>query len=91
MTPDPTFDTTPVAFLVSRHYMLSVETALKQALVARFGTLPPMEEITKHCHRYTTADGTSHFAWLDETPGIGDTMDVSTVILSVAPPKFHTP
>ena len=39
----------------------------------------------------TDEDGVTHYVWVDTKPEIGDTVDLSNPLCSIAPPKIFNP
>jgi hypothetical protein len=76
---------------VSRRHSEFVETTFRDAIVKHLGHMPDNETLRRHGYIYTTKDHVMHLAWLTSAPQIGHTMDPSTIIASVSPPKFYTP
>jgi len=72
-----------------RQYTEFVEKTFRDAIVAHVGYMPDMATVMCRGHIYITQDGTQHLAWLDARPALGDKMDATTVIASVAPPRFN--
>ena len=76
---------------VHKLHMQFTEARLKEALIARFGELPPVEEISAHCLCVIDHENVSHFMWFDVKPAVGECIDVSGALCSIAPPKIYTP
>lgn len=85
------FDTAPAASTIHKAYMQLTETRLMDALIARFGELPSPEDIVAHCMRVIDPENVSHYVWLDVKPKVGEHVDMSNVLVSIAPPKIFTP
>lgn len=67
------------------------ENAIKEALIEKFGEIPPTEILTKHCKCcIEDTTGVHHYVWFAEPPQIGDHIDTGEILCSIAPPKFHT-
>ena len=77
----------PTAAILKAH-MQFTEARIMDALIARFGELPSPEEIRTHCMGATDEDGVTHFVWLDKKPEVGEHVDLSNALCSIAPPKF---
>ena len=77
----------PTAAIMKAH-MQFTEARIMDALIARFGELPSPEEIRAHCMGATDEDGVTHFVWLDKKPEVGEHVDLSNALCSIAPPKF---
>ena len=76
--------------LIKAHLQFT-EARLMEALIARFGKLPSDEEIAAHCMKVIDHDHTTHFVWFDVKPGVGEHVDMSGLLCSIAPPKIFTP
>jgi len=76
---------------VQKAHMQFTEARLMDALIARFGELPSREDIAAHCMRVIDHENVSHYVWFDAKPGIGEKVDVSNPLCSIAPPKIFTP
>lgn len=85
----PLFDTAPIAAQIAKAHAQFSEAALLDALIARFGELPPIEVIAAQCMKVIDHENVTHFVWFDgEKPKIGETPDMSGLLCSIAPPKF---
>lgn len=82
----PAFDLQVTASEVLRRFTMFCEEKLTEALIARFGELPPVEEIKRHCRCFVTPEGVRHFAWTESPPRIGDQTNPSEVLVSIKPP-----
>lgn len=80
----------PTAAILKAHIQFT-EARLMDALIARFGELPPPEEIRKHCMKVIDSENVAHYCWFDVKPKQGETVDLSNVLCSIAPPKIFTP
>lgn len=80
-----------IADLVHKAHLQFTEARLMEALIARFGKLPSDEEIAAHCMKVIDHDHTTHFVWFDVKPGVGEHVDMSGLLCSVAPPQIYTP
>ncbi len=81
-----------IADVIHKAHLQFTEARLREALIARFGKLPPDEEIAAHCMKVIDHDHTTHFVWFDgEKPKLGEKPDMSGLLCSVAPPKIFTP
>jgi hypothetical protein len=80
----------PTAAIMKAH-MQFTEARIMEALIACFGELPSPEDIRAHCMGATDEDGVTHYVWVDVKPEIGDTVDLSNPLCSIAPPKIFTP
>lgn len=74
--------------LFRAEYMRFIEQTFREALIAKLGEFPHTQELKKHAFTFHTPGGVVHLAWLDEPLKPGDRMDPSTILASVAPPKF---
>lgn len=62
------------------------EAKIREALIAKFGELPPLEVIAKQMHCFVTPDGVHHYVWFE--PGESREFDPTTTLVSIAPPKY---
>jgi hypothetical protein len=67
------------------------EKKLMEALVARFGEIPSIEEIAEHCKCGIDENLVHHYIWVEEVPEIGHLFDMSEVLCSIAPPRIYHP
>lgn len=72
--------------LMSKTYKEFTTLKVQEALIAKFGKLPPMEEVAKHCHCIYAPDKTAYYLWLENPPKVGDTLDLSDCLCIVEPP-----
>lgn len=88
---EPLFDTTAIANQIVTAHAEFTENALINALVKKFGTLPSVTEISKHCKCCIEDEtGVHHYVWFEEPPEIGDHIDTGEILCSIAPPKLYT-
>lgn len=64
------------------------ETKIREALIAKFGELPPLEVIAERMHCFVTPDGVHHYVWFE--PGEPREFDPTKTLVSIAPPKIYT-
>lgn len=76
---------------IHQTHLQFTEARLTEALIARFGELPPQEEIIAHCMCVIDTENVSHYVWLDTKPKVGEKVDMSNPLVSIAPPKIYTP
>lgn len=84
------FNTQDVAAAIRKAHMQFTEARLMDALIARFGELPSREEIEAHCCCVYDPDNVAHYIWFDVKPQIGEEVDMSNPLVSIAPPKYFT-
>ena len=81
----------PVETLIKDHAQLTNKLLL-DALIERFGEMPPLEAIAKHVVCVYDEQHTAHYVWLDNPDlKVGAQIDMSGVLVSIAPPKLHNP
>ena len=73
---------------IQKAHMQFTEARLMDALIARFGELPPPEEIAAHCMKVIDHKKVSHYLWLDKKPKVGEKVDLSNPLCVIAPPKI---
>lgn len=84
-------DTQPMAEQLAAAHAEFTNQKITEALIAKFGELPPPDEIAKHCICAVDQDNVSHYAWVEAKPQVGEKVDLSNVLCSIAPPKIHNP
>ena len=84
-------DTAPIAAQIQKAHMQFTEARLMDALIARFGEPPSREDIAAHCMRVIDHENVSHYVWLDVKPEVGEHVDMSNVLVSIAPPATFNP
>lgn len=71
-----------------KHNLNFTTQKIQEALIARFGEMPSLQEIAQHCHCFFDTQNVAHYVWLDEPPKLGDKIDPASVLCVIAPPKF---
>lgn len=75
-----------------RHYSDFIERELTKALLAKFdGKMPTAAQIAKHVICAVDQDHVRHYVWVETKPKVGEQLDMSTVLCSIAPPKIFNP
>ena len=83
--------TNPAENLV-KHHAQYTNGLILDALMDKFGELPPLEVIAKHCVCVYDENHTAHYVWLDNPDlKVGGQIDMSNLLVSIAPPKLHNP
>lgn len=90
INPEEQFELTTISHELQKAHAQFTEARLMEALIARFGELPPEEEIIAHCMCVIDADNVSHYCWFDVKPKVGEKVDLSNPLCSIAPPKIYT-
>lgn len=81
----------PTTALMKAHSEFT-ERKLTEALIAKFGKLPSLEDVAKHCVCAYTPDHVAHYFWFDgEKPKLGEKFDLSQALVAIAPPKIFNP
>lgn len=65
----------------------TVNHLILEALVKKFGEVPPLDVIEQHLVQVQETGGTTHYVWLDKEPEVGDNIDMSQVVLTIPAPK----
>jgi hypothetical protein len=88
----PPVDIQSIADQIHKQNMQFHEDTVMQALIDKFGKLPTAEEIAKHLTKVIETNGNiTHYVWTEKKPEIGETIDMSQVICSIAPPQIFNP
>ena len=81
----------PIADKIAKAHAELTNQCILEALYKQFGTLPPLDEIAKHVVCAVDQDNVSHYVWVETKPEIGETLDMSDVLCSIAPPAIFNP
>ena len=84
-------DQVPMTQKLMQAHAQFINRKLVDALMAKFGVLPPLEEIAAHVTRVQETNGTVHYVWEDKETKIGETIDMSQVLFTVEPMKIFKP
>lgn len=84
-------DTASMEAAIQKSHAQFTEAGLMGALIERFGEMPSREEIAAHCMRVIDHENVSHYVWLDVKPKVGEKVDMSNVLVSIAPPAIFNP
>ena len=84
-------DTQSMANKIAKAHMEFTNQKLHEALVLKFGHLPPLDEIVSHVVCAVDQDNVSHYVWVETKPKLGEHIDMSDVLCSIAPPKIFNP
>jgi len=64
---------------------------IMDALIARFGEMPTPEQVSNHVICAVDQDKVSHYVWVEKRPVVGEELDLSDVLCSIAPPDIFNP
>jgi hypothetical protein len=89
INPEDQFHAPNTTAAIMKAHMQFTEARIMDALVARFGELPSREDIVAHCVGMKDEEGVIHYVWVDKKPEVGEHVDMSDVLCSIAPPKLE--
>jgi hypothetical protein len=73
---------------IHKAYLDHTTKVIEKALIARFGEMPSLDKIARHCRCFYDTQNVAHYVWCDSEPKLGDKIDLSDVLCVVHPPKF---
>jgi hypothetical protein len=83
--------TSPAEDLAKQHAQ-HTNGLILDALIERFGDLPPLDQIAKHVVCVYDENHTAHYVWLEDPDiKVGAQIDMSNLLVSIAPPKPYEP
>ena len=81
----------PIPDQIAKAHDQFINARLMEALIERFGEMPPLEEITEHLVCAVDTDHVKHFVWCDVKPVMGEMLDMSGILCSIKPPSIYNP
>lgn len=82
------FSIQPLAAKLHKAHLNHTTKVIEKALIAKFGEMPSLDKIARHCRCFYDTQNVAHYVWCDSEPKLGDKIDLSDVLCVIRPPKF---